>query len=442
MNKLDILTMGIRNLWRRKLRTLLTLLGVVIGASAIVIMISLSIGIEVATRKQLESYGDLNNIEVWSGHGEQGEVHLTEEIYEKLEELEGIEAITPIISTYVTFMSGKYELSDRVIGIKPEAFPVLGLELDQGRLLTADDEMGVIFNKNSLLRFEKPSRDGSVGGGRMHFYRGYFGPRNEEEEEEPPVDVLTTKLRLMVGNRSSDDSSRPKIYKAEAVGILTNDRSSQFSYRNIMHLDTVKRLRQEYDRMHDRASSKEVQYEQVFIRAKNVDSAQKLCEEIEEMGLGCHSMSAYLKRMEENTRTIRMILGGIGVISMLVAALMIANTMVMSIYERTKEIGIMKVLGAALGDIGQLFLVESALIGLIGGVFGIAASYGISELMNTFMGSGLFGNQLPEGAAISVIPFWLILLAIGFTSIVGLVSGLYPSVKAMRISALEAIRTE
>ena len=443
MNKLDIVLMGIRNLWRRKLRTLLTVLGVVIGASAIVIMISLSIGIQVATRKQLESYGDLNNIEAWSGYGEKGEVKLTEELYEKILALDGVEAATPILETYVTFMCGKYELSDRVVGVNPEALSVFGIELSEGRLLNSEDEMGVIFSSRSLMRFQKPRKEGSGGG--MMVYGGYYGRGgNEQEDEEPPVDVMSTKVRMIVGRKNSGDgSSRPKTYKIDAVGILSKDnKTREFSYRNLMNIETVKRLKKEYDRQQDRDSKSEIQYEQVLIRAKDVDSASEIVKEIEKMGLGVHSMSSYLKQMEESTKTIRMILGGIGAISMLVAALMIANTMVMSIYERTREIGIMKVLGAGLGDIGQLFLVESALIGLVGGIIGIGSSYGISKLMNTFMGSGLFGRELPEGAAISVIPFWLILLAIGFTSVVGLLSGLYPSIKAMRISALEAIKTE
>ncbi|QOR34400.1 ABC transporter permease [Clostridium sp. 'deep sea'] len=446
MNKLDILLMGIRNLWRRKLRTLLTVLGVVIGASAIVIMISLSIGIQVATRKQVEGYGDLNNIRVRANYGgEQGDIKLDEEMYEKIMEIEGIEAATPILNTSVTFMCGKYELSEWVVGLNTDALPVFGVELEQGRFLTEEDEMGIIFTKRSLMRFEKPKRSGS--GGRIS-YGGYgygygYGRGGEQEDEEPPIDVMTNKVRLFAGRRdSSADSVRPKIYKAAAVGILSKDNNSELAEQTIMNIETVKKLKKEYDRQRDRDSKSEIEYDTIIIRAKDVDSAIKICEEIEALGLHTRSMSTHLKEMEESTKTIRMILGGIGAISMLVAALMIANTMVMSIYERTREIGIMKVLGAGLGDIGRLFLVESALIGLVGGVVGIGTSYGISKLMNTFMGSGLLGRELPEGAPISVIPFWLILLALGFTSIVGLASGLYPSVKAMRISALEAIKTE
>ena len=81
---------------------------------------------------------------------------------------------------------------------------------------------------------------------------------------------------------------------------------------------------------------------------------------------------------------IQMILGGLGAVSLFVAALSIANTMTMAIYERTKEIGVMKVLGCGLGKIRAMFLVEAAMIGFLGGVFGVAISYALSLLLNTF----------------------------------------------------------
>ena len=111
------------------------------------------------------------------------------------------------------------------------------------------------------------------------------------------------------------------------------------------------------------------------------------------MGYGASSLADILDSLRETSRTIQMVLGGIGAISLLVAALGITNTMIMSIYERTREIGIMKVLGCLLGDIGKMFLLEAGLIGAIGGLLGILFSQGVSFLMNK-AGVSLTGDDI------------------------------------------------
>ena len=122
------------------------------------------------------------------------------------------------------------------------------------------------------------------------------------------------------------------------------------------------------------------------------------------------------------------------------------NTMMMSIFERTKEIGVMKVLGCDMGDIRNMFLTESALIGLFGGLVGIALSYGISAIINGLTGGGdsdvLMGFTNGGEGKLSLIPAWLAIFAIVFAMMVGMLSGYFPSVRAMKLSPLAAIRNE
>ena len=130
-----------------------------------------------------------------------------------------------------------------------------------------------------------------------------------------------------------------------------------------------------------------------------------------------------------------MVLGAIGAISLFVAAIGIANTMVMSIYERTREIGVMKVIGATIPDIRRLFLTEAAFIGLLGGMVGVILSYASSKIIN--MVSMNMGRE-----TISLIPIWLGLLGIVFATFVGVAAGFFPAVRATKLSALAAIKTE
>ena len=171
-----------------------------------------------------------------------------------------------------------------------------------------------------------------------------------------------------------------------------------------------------------------------------MNNLKELQKTIREMGFSPSSNQEWVESQQKQLGYIQMVLGGIGAVSLLVAAIGIANTMMMSIYERTKEIGVMKVLGCDLRNIQGMFLFEAAYIGFIGGVVGLVLSFGISALINFFLGSDALGMGGSSG--LSYIPFWLVLLAIGFSTLVGMLSGFFPSLRAMKLSPLAAIRNE
>ena len=172
--------------------------------------------------------------------------------------------------------------------------------------------------------------------------------------------------------------------------------------------------------------------------------------EIRRMGFQTNSMESIRKPMEKDARQKQMMLGGLGAISLLVAAIGIANTMIMSITERTREIGILKALGCFLSDIKKEFLLEAAAIGFIGGSAGILLSLLISRIMNYVSQNAGLGDSLTGGAGLgdpsgasavmSVIPPWLALFALLFSVFIGVAAGYYPSNKAVKISALEAMK--
>ena len=141
---------------------------------------------------------------------------------------------------------------------------------------------------------------------------------------------------------------------------------------------------------------------------------------------------------------IQAVLGGIGAVSLLVAAIGITNTMMMSIYERTKEIGLMKVIGCRIRDIQSLFLIEAAYIGFIGGTMGVLFSYLLSVLINHVVTNSEIGAEMgfQAGSALSVIPLWLGPVAIVFAILIAMVAGFFPSLRAMKLSPLAAIRAE
>ncbi len=432
MGSLDILAMGARNLWRRKVRSLLTVLGVIIGTAAIVVMISLSVGIEDALVKQFENMGDLSIVEVWPGFSGNERTMIDTEMMDKISAIEGVEVATPLMNSYARIIADRYEVTTSIMGIKPEALPYLGIEISEGRLLTTEDDLHMLFGSQVLPRFQIPRSTSNMRGG---YYPDY------NQSTEPPIDVMEVNLRLSYDMGWGDGNTQYELYRAQAVGIIGGDGYNRYSYSVIMPLDTVIRLEQENNSNNRSGGRYEPEFNQVMVKAATLDDIDHITASIQQLGLQSHSLSEMLEEAKRSTEFIRLILGGIGAISMLVAALGITNTMVMSIYERTREIGVMKVLGAKLADIGKMFLVESALIGFFGGVVGLGVSFGISYFLNNIIaGAGMIG--IPMQARMSIIPPWLVILALVFTSSVGLIAGLYPAIRAMRLSALEAIRTE
>jgi len=456
MSSIDLIRMGFKNLWRRKLRTLLTVLGVVIGTASIVLMISLGIGMNESFRREIERMGSLNVINVYPGYGDVSggkgtpgmPTPLDDDIVVKIKQIEGVEAVTPVLDSYLKIVSGKYAAYVSILGIDPETMEAFDFEVKEGRLLDASDTTGLVFGSMVPGFFQ------NMRARNRYFYYGGFGMN----QEEAPVDVLNDRLEMTFDfsygeKRGPQDpgqgNKRPKVYKVKGVGIL-KDGSNEYDYSVIMNITELKKIIEENQRnqggqrpsgnIYDQAQSG---YQRILVKAKDISLVQEIQKQILELGVNAYSLTDILESVNKQSEGIRRVLGGIGAVSLLVAAIGITNTMVMSIYERTREIGVMKVIGAALSDIRRIFLFEAGMIGMMGGIFGLGLSYLASILLNK-SGFSLFGGMMPAGpdSVISIIPPWLALFAVIFTALVGLVSGFYPARRAMKLSALEAIRTE
>ncbi len=242
---------------------------------------------------------------------------------------------------------------------------------------------------------------------------------------------------------SSVSTATGKTYSFQTAGIIKGDYSKDYGtsfYGIYIDIDMAKQLQKEYNTLNGIKSSSS--YNNAKVKVSDVDYVEEVETLIQEQGFETYSAASIRESLQQMTKVIQLVLGGIGAISLLVAALGITNTMVMSIYERTKEIGVMKVLGCRLRDIRGLFLTEAGIIGLLGGIFGIILSYMISFIIN-LIASAIMASQGAEiSGHISVIPLWLVLMGTGIAILVALVAGFYPANRAMRISALAAIRQE
>lgn len=449
MNIKDIVIMSLHNLFRRKVRTLLTVTGVIVGAAAIIVMISLGIGMNKSLDDTIAEMGDLTVIELNTysyiidddGNYEDRRNLLNDELVSKIKKMDGVVAVSPFVSLYENRIIANriYELQgQQIYGVDPEALEKFGYELEYGTF-PKKGETFLLFGTDTYFRFrnpDKPIRD---------YYKEFYN--NDGTPKPPKVDITTANIQMSGYSWNEQRPYNFKKYRVDNVGIMKpmdNDWMTQYCI--FADIDTVKRIILENAKANNNRDVKTDEYETIKIKAKDIQAAERIQTELDEIGVTTYGLSDMRESMQKQQGTLQMILGGIGAMSLIVAAIGIANTMIMSIYERTKEIGVMKVLGCKLSNIKAMFLIESSAIGFIGGIFGVGLSYLASFLMNKFMNGSSLGSAAgmvsATDSAVSIIPFWLVALSIVFSTVVGLISGYLPARRATRISALEAIKSE
>jgi len=447
MNNRDLISLAFRNLLRRKTRTILAIVGVIVGTCAIIVMLSIGFGLSASFQEQIESYGNLHLVDVYGGGGgmmyrggnigQEKDGVLNDKAIASMEKIKGVDAVSPKIEEYLSFGIGKYIAQASVVGIRPEVMQKFGYELQDGRLLEAGDKFAVVFGNQVPSWFYNPKKTwGSSWGG------------------EAQVDVITNKLIITADDnygqkpqqrQSGDDEKiNYKEYKAKGVGILANPNDDS-AYNVYMSLDSLETIKEEVAKARKESLPKDNSYEAAMVYVGDINDVEDVSNKIREMGFQTSSLNDWLKSMQETARMIQGILGGIGAISLLVAALGITNTMIMSIYERTKEIGIMKVIGANLGDIRRMFLLEAGMIGFLGGMIGLIVSFILSLLMNTVLSgimSVMLGTVGGGGSTVSIIPWWVAVGSLVFSTAIGIIAGYSPARRAMHLSALESLRNE
>ena len=474
MSFYDLMTMSQGNLWRRKLRTVLTVLGVLIGTTSIVAMLSLAFGMKQMIMDEYASMGSVTQIMISGGGGDMDSsasqtdtsTMLTETNMQMFQDMEHVKNVLPQLSFDGNMQSGRYSGYGNLIGV------------DQSILDSQELEKGDIPQKGSTGTLQVIAGNQILTG--FGYVQGDEYVDYYSTGELPNIDLMTQIRQLQVYNEMADTSSdagstddsadassdstgtdssaddaavQPEEdnstlnFRIKVAGIMAGgvDEYNTYSNNLLVNIDDLKSyLTKNFGKGNIPGQPKpngkpmnEWVYSTLVVDvddASNVDSVMK---DIQDMGFSASSNKDLLDSAQKNLQIVELVLGGIGMVAFLVAAIGIANTMMMSTYERTKEIGVMKVLGCDMRDIQKLFLAEAGFIGLIGGIVGLGLTCGVSALINHFAVSmgGMKGN-------ISVIPWWLALAAVAFSTLMGMVAGYFPARRAMKLSPLAAIHTE
>ncbi len=445
----DIVYLAVLNLRRMKLRVVMTAGGVLIGTAAVVLLVSLGVGLQRSAQQSLGDIGNLTLLTVMPSGGPgmppsrapQRRALLTPDALKEFANMPGVTGVTPLVSlpANTTLKVGDLVGFANVVGIDPRALKGLDLEMEEGRAFLSRGQVIAGAQVPKTLRnprrpMEQPQEVKLAGRSIMLTLGGSGG-------------VPVPGPGLVVTERSPQ-KPKEKRMRVRVAGVL-KPVGGMMDMALIMPLDEVTRLERELTGR--RASYAREGYPQALVKAADVQRAVQVERELTRRGYIVISPRSMMQGMNTFFAVLQGILGGIGAVALLVAAFGIANTMIMAIYERTREIGLLKAMGATNRDIMTLFLAESGAIGFLGGLGGVVMGYGVGWAGNRVVSAYILRNMamqsgtLPSEADMPSFihtPLWLVLFALFFSLLVGVVSGIYPAVRAANLDPVQALRYE
>jgi len=437
----DLIRLIFGNLNRRKARVALTAIGVVIGTAAVVILVSLAIGLQRNANEQLYGIGDLTQIQVFPAYDEgmfmesavkvgggggggpsSKPKQLTSAAIKELLALPNVEDVIPREYTYANIKHERLEGWGSVIGVGVKDLAGLGMQPKQG---TTELAKGTIIIGPEVAK-------------------NFYDPRiRPGQEPPPPPDLYDKTLRFVYSKMDQDGNEIRKTVSYRVVGILKESRGES-DWSIYMSLDDVVAVNEWM--MGRRINYNQTGYSQVVVKVDDVKNVLSVNEQIVAMGFQAFTPQSFVQGINNFYMVLQVIFGGVGAIALLVAAIGIANTMAMAILERTREIGLMKAVGATNRDVLGIFLGEAAGIGFIGGLGGVLIGWLAGQGLNVIAIVYLAGQTAQQGGpppSIAVYtPLWLPIFALVFSTIIGLLSGLYPALRAATMIPVLALKYE
>lgn len=391
----EYLLLALKNLSYQKARAGLTLLGIVIGITAVVAMVSIGTGMRAALEEELKVLGTDKIIiqpqQVMGGAKTKG---LTEADSDALEGVIGVGFVSPMYNVVSNIEFKGEEKTITLWGLSPEKAErtfagTSGYELYQGRWLRKGDK-------------------GKVAIG--------YGVHDDFFDRK-----VTVGNNLLIKGR-----------RFEVIGIFrkTGDRDSDYTiYADI---DQVREL---YGKKDDVTV--------IIVRIKEGYDVEQVGRRIgdilekrrDEKDFTVLTPAQLAEQVGQVYKIVQIVFGGIAAISLLVGGIGIANTMVMNVLERTQEVGIMKAVGASNAHVMRIFLLEAGVVGLVGGGIGVIFGFIISKIIN-FASS----HYLGEGVLSAYVSLELAVFAVAFSFVIGVLSGLYPAYRAAKMDPATALR--
>lgn len=438
----DYISIALKDLRRQFIRSSLTIIALVISTVILVIMSAISLGGQRAITDQFGSDDSLTTITVTPNQSagtlspfgsvqqvNAGAAKLNDKAVQNLAGLPHVELATPRanIWEFNDFSVGdnSKQFVSQAEGITKNAW----LPLRAGSGFASNDEKNVAILGLAYAKELGVSPESLVGKTvRITTQKGYRGvgsdipgaAASKQENDTFNQSLTTINVRIVGVTDSGADQNGLFIPLGWAREIRTA------RYAGADGVKTVDQLANDG-------------YSTIQVKVDTKDNVKAVAGDIERLGYGQISTLSQIERLQQFSATMWLILGAVAVTAVIAAALGVVNTMLMAVSEQSYVIGVWRAVGARKSVIVRLFLVESGILGLVGGIIGTAAGVIISRLVNQYVGSLLAAQHLAL-TSIAVTPLWLTAGTIILTTLFGVIAGMYPAYRAARESPSDALR--
>lgn len=433
----DLIEIIWKNMWKRRTRTIFTMLGVIIGCLAVFIISSITHGFEGYLTTEMEGLMDTSVISIYpnyeaqmnegSGNTKPGEKDsktvLNDKVVKELEKLEYLIEVTPM-----RYAHSQVEVNKII---------------NYGRFLSVEN---FVEKEDELLVGRNPrakSREVVIG---YEMAKQLIGLTWEDKVKDDSIFEELIGKKMTVGGEDfgvdeKGNEIKGKKFSCKIVGIISSSASGMdptiIKASNKFVDDIIKSMPYQDEKQIQETLTK---YDEIKVR---VDDKEKLAEYegyLRELGYQTSSFKDFENQTKNMIMTISLVLGSLAGISLLVAALGITNTMDMAIYERNKEIGVMKVIGGSLTDIRKIFVGEACAIAITGGIISIILGLIIDVIINKFAGSFTQAMMGTSDIKIAIPTVSLIIGILIFCLVIGFIAGILPANKAAKTDVISAIR--
>ncbi|MFA6525538.1 MAG: ABC transporter permease [Patescibacteria group bacterium] len=411
-----ILYLSGSNLTKRKLRSVLTIGGMAVGISLIVFLISLGFGLQNMIKSQITDVEALTILDVTKG--ESTLLALDQNVVDQFKNIESVDNVSPSLS-----LSGQIGIQESVTdtaiyGIDPQFISMEGIKVNYGELFTGEEAKEILATSTALNLIGLGDPEAAVGS--------------------------ELDLKLLVPEKiagTQEEELVAKEVKVVVKGVIIDEDELAIAYVPIKFLESMG-FSPDYSEAKVKVEGQQGE-DFTLARVKVTDESQlaNVRAEIEAMGYQVDSIADTVGQIDKIFLVFQMIMGLFGAIAMFVAAMGSLNTLTVSLLERTREIGVMKALGATSRDIYRLFLVEAIMIGMTGGTIGVIVGYLLGMGVNygvNYLAARAGGDQVQ----LFYTPIWFVAAVIGIAFFVSVFTGLYPARRAGKINPLDALRYE
>jgi len=453
----DYIEQSFSNLRKKKLRTFLTTFGVVIGIGALVSMFSFGKGVQKNVTDSFKEMGLFNYIAVYSAsnrsrteqaHMDPDDQHdqiqneqvpdsanspvLDDDFLQEVRKIKGVETAFPEIRFPALIKFREKEQFSIVQVMSADVCQSELMKLRAGKTYVEDAENSLIISDSLLRRMD------------IKEFENVLGEQIEVSTLAIDSALLNpaNMMSIMQGEKlpfSQESYSFTIVGVAERMGMGGFIPVRSDVYMPPGPAEGMKKISLTSIRDFFQPAEKLKGYSAVTIKVASIKYIDAIKEQMEAKGLKTFALIDQLKEIKTAFLFMDMFLAAVAMIGITVASLGIINTMVMSILERYREIGIMKAIGASDRDIKKIFFFESGMIGFLGGIFGLALGWFVSTVINQIANHFLAKQGVPYVNYFS-FPLWLCLGAVAFSILVSLAAGLYPALRAARVDPVVALR--